>query len=57
MSRATARAIAGYPDEEEEEEEEEEVGALAGEVVGEEGAGGEEVDGLCARRAGETKEP
>ena len=41
-SRATARAIAGYLDEEEdeEEEEEEEVEAVSGEVVGEEGVGG-----------------
>ena len=40
-SRATARAIAGYlDDEEEEEEEEEEVEAVSGEVVGDEGVGG-----------------
>ena len=44
-SRATARAIAGYLDEEEEEEAEEELEALSGEVVGEEGARGEEVEG------------
>ena len=43
-SRATARAIAGYLDEEEEEEDEEEVEAVSGEVVGEEGVGGAEVE-------------
>ena len=54
-SRAAARAIAGYLDEDEEDEEEAE--AVSGEVAGDEGAGGEEegdVEGEQAVAASEV---